>query len=137
MNIKSIYAFVAILTALPAFAAGGGDKVLDSYTSVSRALAADDLDAARRAAGELAATAKGDQARLAAKAEAVASSDSLEVAREKFKPLSEDAEKLAEGKDGYYVMTCPMAKADWVQKDKEVANPYYGTSMLHCGGPKK
>jgi non-ribosomal peptide synthetase component E (peptide arylation enzyme) len=140
MKIKAFTTLFALLSlaVVPAFAvAEGGDKVLDAYTAVSQALAADDLAAARKAAGELATTAKGDHPEMAERAAAVAASDSLETAREKFKPLSADAEKLAEGKEGYFVMTCPMVKADWVQKDKQVANPYYGASMLRCGGLKK
>jgi len=36
-----------------------------------------------------------------------------------------------------YVQHCPMANndkgADWLSKEKEVLNPYYGASMLKCG----
>lgn len=32
-----------------------------------------------------------------------------------------------------YVFHCPMSKGDWVQADKEKANPYYGFQMLKCG----
>ena len=31
------------------------------------------------------------------------------------------------------VFRCPMAKADWLQKPGETANPYYGSEMLTCG----
>lgn len=140
MPMKTIFLFCAALAlAIPSLSAAdaGGDKILDAYTAVSTALAADDLTAAQKASKELAATAKADHPDLAKKAEEVAAADSLETAREKFKPLSEDATKLAEGKEGYYVMTCPMAGADWVQKDKQVANPYYGSKMLRCGSIKK
>ncbi len=140
MKLKSLNAILALffLANLPAFAADtGDDEVLEAYTALSAALAADDLDAANEAATELAATASDEKPELAKKAEEMASSDSLETARDKFKPLSEDAVKLAEGKEGYFVMTCPMTRGDWIQKDKEVANPYYGASMLRCGGLKK
>ncbi len=138
MKLKVFTALFVLLSlaAVPAFAAAG-DEVLDDYTAVSQALAADNLEAAQKAAAELAAQAREEHPELAEKAGAVAASDSLKAAREKFKPLSEAAAKLAEGKDGYYLMTCPMAKADWVQQDKEVSNPYYGASMLRCGSLKK
>lgn len=29
--------------------------------------------------------------------------------------------------------SCPMAEAKWIQKKGELANPYYGKSMLTCG----
>ncbi len=108
--------------------------VLDSYVSVSQALAADDLAAAKKAATELAATAKADkQDSLAAAAAKIVSSDSLDAARKSFKAASADAAKLAEGKKGFYVFSCPMVHADWVQKSKATANPYYGKSMSDCG----
>lgn len=33
------------------------------------------------------------------------------------------------------VFRCPMAKANWLQRFGETANPYYGSEMLTCGGP--
>jgi hypothetical protein len=134
MKLKSLFSFLALFSvALPV---SGGDNLLDAYTEVSTALAADDLEATQKAAAELAAIVKGEHPDIAGDAEAVARSNSLETARDKLRPLSGDAVKLAQDKEGYYVMTCPMAKGDWVQKDKEVANPYYGASMLRCGGLK-
>jgi hypothetical protein len=32
-----------------------------------------------------------------------------------------------------YVLHCPMAKADWLQRSETVANPYWGSEMLECG----
>jgi Cu(I)/Ag(I) efflux system membrane fusion protein len=36
-----------------------------------------------------------------------------------------------------YVQHCPMADsnkgADWLSREKEIRNPYYGASMLKCG----
>lgn len=110
---------------------------LDSYIAVADALVKDDLAAAKKAASALtdAATAE-QQTDLAKQAAGIASSDSLDAAREHFKMASEEAEKLAAGKDGYYVFTCPMAKADWVQKTTKVQNPYMGSDMSSCGSLK-
>lgn len=33
------------------------------------------------------------------------------------------------------VFRCPMAKANWLQKPGETANPFYGSQMPTCGGP--
>lgn len=33
----------------------------------------------------------------------------------------------------YFVCTCPMAQASWIQTDKEIKNPFYGSAMLLCG----
>ena len=39
--------------------------------------------------------------------------------------------------DTFYVQHCPMANdnngADWISKEKEIKNPYYGDEMLTCG----
>jgi Cu(I)/Ag(I) efflux system membrane fusion protein len=32
-----------------------------------------------------------------------------------------------------HVAWCPMAKGRWLQKDKVIANPYFGAKMLRCG----
>ena len=40
-----------------------------------------------------------------------------------------------------YIQHCPMANnnkgADWLSKEKEVKNPYFGSSMLSCGEVKQ
>jgi hypothetical protein len=130
MYSKSLTSFLALFlfATMPAFAtATDGTEMPDARTAVSAALAAD-VDSVKEAAKELAATASDAQLELAKKAKGVASSDSLEKAREKFDPLSEDAVKLAEGKEGYFVMTCPMTAGDWIQKewlpyDRECGDP--------------
>lgn len=64
----------------------------------------------------------------------------LEDARSAYKDLSLQFVPMA--KMGYerrgidpkwVVMMCPMVKAEWVQVDGKVTNPYYGTKMLRCG----
>jgi Cu(I)/Ag(I) efflux system membrane fusion protein len=39
-----------------------------------------------------------------------------------------------------YVQHCPMANndkgADWLSKEKEIRNPFFGSSMLSCGEVK-
>jgi len=113
------------------------DTVLDNFVAVSTALSQDDLSAAKTAATQLAAAAKAaNESALATHASQLAASDSLVSAREHFKAASPEAIKLATGKAGYYVFTCPMAKADWVQSTKDVQNPYMGKAMPGCGSIK-
>ncbi|MBN8708042.1 MAG: DUF3347 domain-containing protein [Verrucomicrobia bacterium] len=133
---KNILTLSAIAAAFLGWAgmAHAQDTVLDNYTAVSTALAQDNLSAAKSAATTLAEGAKGTA--LAEHASALVKSDSLATAREHFKAISEEAVKLADGKAGYYVFTCPMVKAEWVQKTKEVQNPYMGKEMLGCGSIK-
>ena len=112
-------------------------ETLTAYESVSKALLADDLAAAQAAAGNLASAADADSA-LAKHATALQKSTSLESARDHFKAVSDEAIKLAEGKDGYHVMTCPMVEGgDWLQTSEKVANPYMGKKMPACGMKKK
>ncbi len=32
-----------------------------------------------------------------------------------------------------HVQYCPMKKASWLSNEKQIRNPYYGSSMLTCG----
>lgn len=115
------------------------NDILSSYVKVSAALAADDLAAAKKAAATVSDHAKmseSDKA-IAPKADAVAKAKTIDAARDAFKSLSAAVEPLAKGKEGYVVMNCPMAQADWVQTSKDVKNPYFGKAMLTCGGPKE
>ena len=41
------------------------------------------------------------------------------------------------GKQPVYYQYCPMKKAYWLSKTKEVQNPYYGKKMLNCGSTKE
>lgn len=112
--------------------------LLGRYIPVAEALAADRLADAKVAAGELAKDAEGaNRTDLAAAARVVAKADTLEAARNGFKALSAAVEPLAHGTEGYVVLHCPMADADWVQTDAKVRNPYFGKMMLTCGEAKK
>ena len=104
------------------------------YVAVQEALASDDLDQARQALQDLVQSASPTLKPLAEKA---ASGADLAAVRVAFKPLSE---KVRKGPipEGYVVAYCPMADGDkgahWVQKDQpQIANPYFGASMLRCG----
>ena len=101
---------------------------LTSYVKVHDALAADDLAAAKGAAGAL---------KDNADAQALAGAADLKTARAAFERLTAKAEPLAKGQSGYHVFYCPMVKKDWVQASAQVANPYEGKSMLTCGVEKK
>ncbi|MBI4860518.1 MAG: DUF3347 domain-containing protein [Candidatus Riflebacteria bacterium] len=52
-----------------------------------------------------------------------------------FKELSAAMVKWARAAkpQGIHVAFCSMAKARWLQREDKVFNPYYGSSMLHCG----
>lgn len=112
--------------------------LISSYEKVAAALAADNLKDAQTAAVDLGCWAKCEgQAGLRAQIELLSKAGSLADARQLFKGISAATIPLAEKAGAHYVMTCPMAGADWIQTTPTVANPYYGSQMLHCGSIKK
>jgi Cu(I)/Ag(I) efflux system membrane fusion protein/cobalt-zinc-cadmium efflux system membrane fusion protein len=64
----------------------------------------------------------------------------LDAQRPLFKPLSAAIIALLDAMppskavgESLYVVHCPMVKADWLQRNQEVANPYYAQEMKACG----
>jgi len=80
-------------------------ETLKAYEKVSQALIGDDLAGTKQAAADLATKAE-PESTLAQEATELSTAGSLSAARDHFKTVSEEAIKLAEGKEGYYVMTC-------------------------------
>jgi len=118
------------------------------YLKVQAALAADDLPAAKSAAGELlTAAAKGPEfMAFTESTEAIASAANIGAARTSFLKVSEELIALIDrvgstGGPTLFVAHCPMAFSgkggDWLQADKNINNPYYGASMLRCGTIKR
>ena len=128
-------------------------KVAKVLVATSGALAADNNDAAAKAAMHLhhlapsLAQALGDAGKgLVEAAQVVADARSTIEQRRKayvavntalIPAITDNAKALGIAHDHVY---CPMANdgdgAGWLQKPGEVANPYYGESMLRCGGKK-
>lgn len=120
-------------------------SVYDNYLAIQKELAGDSLKGVDQYASAIAKAVRGDGMKMlpmdvARQAEALAKTKDLKTAREAFKPLSASLVKyLADNKAGrglYHEAYCPMAKAGWLQVDKEIKNPYYGKSMLDCGSFK-
>jgi Cu(I)/Ag(I) efflux system membrane fusion protein len=129
-----------------------------AYLTLQESLAADDMESARAAAKTVSEALQSvDMELLEGKAhmawmplansikESLASleaSADLEAMRTPFEPIAgnlTEAIKLFGIQDGppVYVAHCPMALdgegANWLQKDTEVNNPYFGSAMLRCG----
>lgn len=115
------------------------DPVLAHYLTIQTALAADSTEGAVAAAASLAAAARAAELEPVAIAAEVMVDSDLATLRDQLKPLSlAMAEAASSGSiDGGQLHYCPMAKGYWLQAkgDKPVRNPYYGASMLRCGGP--
>jgi len=113
--------------------------MLEAYIAITQALFADDLDAAKKAASEMAEHDKDSE--LAKGAAKIAAAQDLPAARAAFKDLSAVAIKVAKtSKPELHVMHCPMVKGgggDWLSADAKVNNPYFGAQMPHCGSLKK
>lgn len=133
----------------------GFETVLNSYLKLQRHLAGDDFGASSRAFVELAAATKGaavhgDDEGLAKSLESLRaavgeSAPDMATLRQVFDPLTKHMLALvrASGTDfgELYLMHCPMAfgnqGADWIQAEKTLANPYFGSQMLRCGTVKE
>lgn len=69
----------------------------------------------------------------------IAEASKLKTQRTAFETLSNALYKQAEqkGKGTIYVQFCPMAfdnkGAQWLSREEEIMNPYFGDQMLHCG----
>jgi hypothetical protein len=103
--------------------------VFKHYVAAQEALAADNFKLAKSSLELLAKDSEGELKELT---ESALKAKDLKTLREAFQPLSEFIAK-AELPNGMAVVYCPMVKAHWVQKNGEVANPFYGSAMLHCG----
>ena len=116
---------------------------LDQYEQIRAALAKDDLRSARVAAITMAAHLKPSDAAapapaLLAPAQGVATAPALDRARQLFKILSAKVIPLADGVEGYYVMTCPIpSSGDWIQQKAQADNPYLGKAMHEYGEVRK
>jgi len=136
--------------------------VYEAYLALQMALASDDLETAKEAAGQLGArTAAVDMTRfspaghidwmklasqLSEHASRIAGADDIDAARNGFYTLSQVVIEL-QGSFGhidssnYYLTFCPMARdnqgAYWLQKIDTIYNPYFGASMLRCGEIKE
>jgi len=112
--------------------------MLANYEKVASALAADNLGDAQSAATALACCLECDEhTDLAAKVKAFGTAAKIDDARTAFKGISAAIIPLLADAGDHFVMTCPMAGADWIQSTEAVANPYYGSQMLTCGSVKQ
>ena len=127
---------------------GQVDAIVKSYLVIEKSLTTDKTDgvsdelsrmrAAATALGEGDAKVK-DQAKAIA-GHADAKPKDIKAARATFKTLSADITSLvqvmppsAQVAPELYEVNCPMAKANWLQPTKDIANPYMGSEMLDCG----
>ncbi|MGH9339118.1 MAG: DUF3347 domain-containing protein [Acidobacteriota bacterium] len=122
------------------------EKILDQYFQIHAALAQDStegVDVAAReiisVASEAPATDSGVQKLFddVKKAAQQIQGKNLDEARAAFfelsKPISAYLSNHYSGNKKYPVYFCSMSQKSWIQAEKGVRNPYYGSSMLTCG----
>jgi len=144
-------ALVAFLAAFTAFSGARAAEnsammepvksVYDHYLQIQGDLAKDSMDGVPDHAKAIAKAVRGDDMKMlpvsvAKQADTLAAAKEIKAAREAFKPLSASLIKYANAHkilSPYREAYCPMAKASWIQTDKEIKNPYFGKEMLDCG----
>ena len=120
------------------------DTLVPAYLDLQASLASDDLVAAQTAAKALiTAAAQGPKfTPLTDPVAQIIAADSIKSARQHFLTASNEMISLVDhvgttGKQNLFVAHCPMAfggeGGDWLQDDRKVNNPYYGSMMLRCG----
>ncbi len=124
---------------------GDWQKILKDYDAVREALSKDDAAAAQKAAKAAEPGLKGlrgDAATvkaLQAAAAKVAGTADLKLARMAFGEWSRGLITLVaaqpEAQKGVLAFQCTMTKTyqKWLQLAEPLANPYWGSQMLHCG----
>lgn len=77
---------------------------------------------------------------LKANTDKVSTATDIEEQRNAFMDISEniyDLMKVSKQDASIYLQNCPMYNdgkgANWLSKENEIKNPYYGTQMLKCG----
>ncbi len=116
------------------FATASSPAVVAEYIKIQEKLAADSTEGVTDAAKKIASLEK--KSKVAVEAEKLAAQKDIKTIRNQFKVLSTEviaSTPKAELKD-VKIAGCPMANAKWLQKDGPIRNPYFGASMLECGG---
>ena len=124
-------------------------KLYQNYLTLKNALVTDNSDEASKAANAFIKSAsmidykvlsEGNLDILRKDASKIADSRSIEAQRESFNSLSKNVialtQKFKLADHSVFIQYCPMAKASWLSAEKNIKNPYYGSSMLTCGSVK-
>jgi hypothetical protein len=141
-----IFLVFAIGWAMAAPQPGLSEQLLGQYYLIQKSLASDSVagistptaqlaDISRRAATS-ATAAKTQLTNLANSAAKLQVTD-LKSARNGFGDLSDALVAYLQAtqakRNPPYQFYCPMVKKNWLQPDREIRNPYYGSAMLKCG----
>jgi hypothetical protein len=120
--------------------------LLSTYYNIKNALVAGDANSAASNADAFLKTvntidfkviSEGNAHILAKDAGKISTTKDLKKQREYFAGFSSNmaavAKALKVSDQPIYLQYCPMKKASWLSSEKQIRNPYYGSSMLTCG----
>jgi hypothetical protein len=122
------------------------EQLLEPYYSIHKSLASDTSKGVSTSAAQIEKISREAAGKdLQMKSQLVALADAaaklqtsdLKSARNGFGELSDKLiaylQKAKAQHNPPYQVYCPMLKKNWLQADKEIRNPYYGSSMPTCG----
>ncbi|KUJ56364.1 MULTISPECIES: DUF3347 domain-containing protein [Chryseobacterium] len=118
------------------------DKLLENYLTIKNSLISGDSKAAHSAGTAFYEQIKNEanftqKAELLKAAEKFNNAGDIEKQRNVLGDVSGALWKVVKNSDKInqpvYYQYCPMKKMYWVSKDKDIKNPYFGSSMLTCG----
>lgn len=73
---------------------------------------------------------------LASDVKKISETQDIKIQRDFFKSVSKnmyELMKVSKADTPTYYQYCPMVNANWLSKENEVKNPYYGSKMMSCG----
>lgn len=121
-------------------------QILSSYLNIKNALVTGDATSASSNADLFLRTvntidfkviSEGNVHILSNDAGKISATKDLKKQRQYFASLSSNMATVAKSfklsDKPLYVQYCPMQKASWLSSEKQIRNPYYGSSMLTCG----
>lgn len=118
------------------------NKLLNNYINVKNALVSADEKGANKTISTLYESIKAEsnfaEKEVLLKAtEKMSKANGIDKQRAVFNDVSTTiwkvVKKAGKVEQPVYYQYCPMKKAYWLSKEKEIKNPYYGSSMLTCG----
>jgi len=144
---KRVAMFIVLIVGLFASGASAADlpaALVTPYLEVQVKLAGDQFGGLQPQAQAIAAAATTlgkDAEKIVAGAKKLGEAKDIAAARTAFGEVSQAlADYAQKTKSGFgpdvKLAYCPMADKPWLQKDKDIKNPYYGSAMLTCGSFK-
>lgn len=138
---KLVLSAVTMLFSFATFAQNTND-LLGKYINIKNALVSGNVKESRTAISSFYETTKSaenftQKSELLKATEKLVKALDIEKQRAVFNEVSTLMWQIVKNADqmnqAVYYQYCPMKKAYWLSYEREIKNPYYGSSMLTCG----